>query len=485
MDKTGKSKISLWQKTILIILGIFLFFVLLEIGLRLGGFIFLTLQEYRNKVSLMQKGEYRILCLGESTTAAGGKDSYPSQLEEILNQRNIAIKFSVINQDVCAINTLGIQTQLEYSLNKYRPDMVIAMIGMNEVVGHICGEDISILNSFETYKLLKLFWLHIVTKAKEKGIYPAQKAKLQPKPSNIVLRDNIKQTNPIPPEEEFKKAIELNPRNDDAYAGLGEFYKDQGDFVRAAGLFKKALEINPRSDYTYVKLGWFYRDQGDLVQAEGAFKKALELNLRNEGAYLGLGEFYRDQKDFVRAEQAFKKTIELNPRNDCAYTRLGWASKDRGDFTQAEDLFKKAIEINPGNDNAYVGLVALYRAMGKIAPLEECERVTNGVKLNYDILKAYRNYLRLKEILDKKRIKLMCVRYPMRNIAPLRQIFIRPEGILLVESERIFIDAIKKEGYKEYFTDVAGSNLGRCTNKGNRLLAEHTANVILKECFNK
>jgi hypothetical protein len=123
--------------------------------------------------------------------------------------------------------------------------------------------------------------------------------------------------------------------------------------------------------------------------------------------------------------------------------------------------------------------------MGKIAPLEECERVTNGVKLNYDILKAYRNYLRLKEILDKKRIKLMCVRYPMRNIAPLRQIFIRPEGILLVESERIFIDAIKKEGYKEYFTDVAGSNLGRCTNKGNRLLAEHTANVILKECFNK
>ena len=56
-----------------------------ELGLRLGGVVFLSLQEYRNVRSIMGKGEYRIMCIGESTTAFGGEDSYPAQLEKILN----------------------------------------------------------------------------------------------------------------------------------------------------------------------------------------------------------------------------------------------------------------------------------------------------------------------------------------------------------------------------------------------------------------
>ena len=86
------------QKIGLILFGLFLSVALLESGLRLGGFIFYSAQAHRNWQATKQKGTYRILCLGESTTALGGDDSYPSQLEEILNQSNIGIKFSVINR---------------------------------------------------------------------------------------------------------------------------------------------------------------------------------------------------------------------------------------------------------------------------------------------------------------------------------------------------------------------------------------------------
>lgn len=63
-------------------------------SLRLGGLVFTSLQEHRNYLSVKQKGAYRILCLGESTTAG----QYTAFLEEILNQRNIGIKFSVIDK---------------------------------------------------------------------------------------------------------------------------------------------------------------------------------------------------------------------------------------------------------------------------------------------------------------------------------------------------------------------------------------------------
>lgn len=89
---------SFRQRIFLIIGGLFLSLVILEIALRFGGFMFLFLQEHRNIASIRQKGEYRIMCLGESTTALGDKNSYPSQLEEVLNQRSQKIKFSVINK---------------------------------------------------------------------------------------------------------------------------------------------------------------------------------------------------------------------------------------------------------------------------------------------------------------------------------------------------------------------------------------------------
>ncbi|MCX5702464.1 MAG: hypothetical protein NTW64_05805, partial [Candidatus Omnitrophica bacterium] len=86
-NRSSQPRTPFRQRIILLLFGLSLFFVLLEAGLRLGGFILLSLQEYRNNLSIRQKGAYRIICLGESTT----QNQYPPFLEEILNQRNIGI----------------------------------------------------------------------------------------------------------------------------------------------------------------------------------------------------------------------------------------------------------------------------------------------------------------------------------------------------------------------------------------------------------
>ncbi|HTY44611.1 MAG TPA: hypothetical protein VMD52_01300, partial [Patescibacteria group bacterium] len=114
-------------KISLVLVGFFAFFILLEASLRLGGFALRSLQEYRNLQSLRHKGTYRIMCLGESTTAG----QYPSFLQEALDKRHTGVTFSVIDRGVIATDTPAILRRLEENLATYKPDMVVAMMGFN------------------------------------------------------------------------------------------------------------------------------------------------------------------------------------------------------------------------------------------------------------------------------------------------------------------------------------------------------------------
>ncbi len=78
------------------------------------------------------------------------------------------------------------------------------------------------------------------------------------------------------------------------------------------------------------------------------------------------------------------------------------------------------------------------------------------------------------------------MQYPMRNAEPLKKIFPGQEkSIIFVDNEKIFKDAFRKEGRREYFVDMFGGDFGHCTPKGNQLLARNIADVILKEVFGK
>jgi hypothetical protein len=79
----------------------------------------------------------------------------------------------------------------------------------------------------------------------------------------------------------------------------------------------------------------------------------------------------------------------------------------------------------------------------------------------------------------------VCVQYPMISVEPLKEIFDGERGVVFVGNEKVFNRALKRGSYIEYFQDSFGGNFGHCTPKGNRLLAENIANVILKEVFHK
>ncbi len=439
-------------KVTLVILGFFLFLILLEAGLRLSGFIVRSAQEYRNRQALQQKGTYRIMCVGESTTA----NQYPSDLERILNQRHTGIRFSVIDKGVGGTNSVVIAAQLEFNLNRYHPDMVVAMMGNNDR-GIVYYKDIpeaetKLFHYCKAYRLMRLLWVRILAKAREAAT--------------------------------FKKALVNNPKNDRAYVELGQSYRVQGKRSQAEDAFKKAIELNPRNGPAYAELGWLYLAQGKISLAEDLFKQAIKMNLRNGPAYAELGWLYLAQGKLSQAEDAFKQAIALNPQNAGASIGLGQLYRAQGKLSQAEDVFKRVIEMNPQNDRTYGTLSVLYGEMGKPELAEAYAQKANSLRLGYDNSVTRDNYRKLKAISDARGIRVVCVQYPMRSIESLKKIFEgNEEGVIFVDNERVFKDVVKKDGYNAYFVDMFGGDFGHCTAKGNRLLAENIANAIIKEVF--
>jgi len=360
--KAANKTTLLHQKISLIFFGLFLTIVILEIGLRIGGFTILSMQEHRNLQSIKQEGSFRIMCLGESTT----QGQYPAYLEEILNKRNIGVKFSVIDKGLAGTNTTRILCSLEDDVNKYKPHMIISMIGINDFWADIpCGIDSC---SLKICRFIKFLWLCTASKFK--------KERLKDKNKNLSV---------------FQKAR----------------------------LFKKALKSNPYDYSAYEELGWIYLRQGK--------------------------------------------------------------------FSESERVFKQALKFNPENDRLTRMLATAYFTMGNYSLAYEYVHIANKLGNEYYNPVVIDNYHSIKHILDKKKIKLICAQYPNRDIEPLKKMFKEEmEGsIVFVDNEKIFKDAVRKEGYKEYFRDMFGGDFGHCTQKGNKLLAENIADVILKEYFNK
>ena len=77
------------------------------------------------------------------------------------------------------------------------------------------------------------------------------------------------------------------------------------------------------------------------------------------------------------------------------------------------------------------------------------------------------------------------MQYPVRSVEPLKKIFTDKESLVFVDNEKIFKEAMARENYDTYFVDKFRDDFGHCTVKGDRLLDENAANVILREFFGK
>jgi thioredoxin-like negative regulator of GroEL len=117
-------------------------------------------------------------------------------------------------------------------------------------------------------------------------------------------------------EEHYRKAIEIDPENGDAYNNLGAALAASGRDEDAAQMYEMAIESQPQNPIPYMNLAMVRGKHGDDAAAERHLRRAAELDPRNVQILADLGTALARQGQLREAVEVFERALSLEPSNE-------------------------------------------------------------------------------------------------------------------------------------------------------------------------
>jgi tetratricopeptide (TPR) repeat protein len=202
-------------------------------------------------------------------------------------------------------------------------------------------------------------------------------------------------------QEEWQKALRLNPNSRNAERAIADLAMEQGNMsalqTAATGLIRlepaspegyalralssinlkqfdqaetdiqKAIIVAPQSSYGYVQLGNLRLAQGNYGDAVQAYRSAMERNSNSVDAVRGLASAYIAEKELDKAIAVVNSSIAGSPTDSSLYDLLGAILfHDKRDLSGAETAFKKATALNRQDVNAWMQLCEAIASQGRV-----------------------------------------------------------------------------------------------------------------------
>jgi GDSL-like lipase/acylhydrolase family protein/tetratricopeptide repeat protein len=368
-------------------------------------------------------GRIRILCLGESTTAptAPIDHSWPAQLQGILDESLGRGAVSVINEGRGGTNTNIIMARLPELLDRYRPQIVVAMMGVNDERWYgVAPERGPLASAF--------YSLRVVRAARYL-------------------------------DHELPRAIS----NDSAVPGyLMEW--DRLDFDgrhrEAEALARSVLGRSPKDYTARMLLGSSLLAQGRPGEAQIAFATARKDSPEDWHERWAL-------KVFLYMTDFFAKSPSESARNADTLYKGRAAGSTAYQALLSDDWWQRVLiefELKAGRTDAAE---------------RRLKRLTGAPEISFSELAppevTRRNELLLRDALKRRRIRFIAMQYPQRDPAQLAAIFGPPGEVSIVDNRDDFNRALASLPREAIFTDDFAGDFGHCTARGDELIARNVA----------
>jgi serine/threonine-protein kinase len=135
-----------------------------------------------------------------------------------------------------------------------------------------------------------------------------------------------------------ERALQLNDSLAEAHTALGGILGSHRDWGAAEREFKRAIELDPRNATAHYFYGFIVlAREGRLDEAVGELKKSLEIDPLALIVNSNLGYLYFYQRQYDRALQQYRRTLEIEPgfTGSHLYTI---------ELYELEGMYEKAIE---------------------------------------------------------------------------------------------------------------------------------------------
>jgi len=164
--------------------------------------------------------------------------------------------------------------------------------------------------------------------------------------NSLVVQNKIKEAKAA-----YKKAIELDPDNVDAYYQLAVITVDNPD--ESIGYLKKIIEIDPsfKSD-AYYNIAVIYSSKKDEKKMLEYIDLAIKADKYNPKPYYFLALYWENKNNFNKTIEAYNNILNVEPTNSEVTNRLGELYISTKAYDRAEEYFLKTVEINPEDTKA-------------------------------------------------------------------------------------------------------------------------------------
>ncbi|MCE2612284.1 hypothetical protein LVD13_04805 [Flavobacteriaceae bacterium D16] len=145
-----------------------------------------------------------------------------------------------------------------------------------------------------------------------------------------------------------KRAIQLDSTNAEGWAALAHYHTYYGwDWEMADYAFKKADSLNPNMAYNHYHRAWFLELFGKMDRAIKEHKKAQELDPFSPVHTAWLAELYRRSGEYDLALEELQKVFDMSRGGDgTALTIKGMVLANQGKVEEGLESMKQATEIN-------------------------------------------------------------------------------------------------------------------------------------------
>ncbi len=160
----------------------------------------------------------------------------------------------------------------------------------------------------------------------------------------------------------YGRALELDPKNEEAWALAGLDFMYQGDTDKAIDCMRRATAINDKFNWAWHDLGEFLVYKNDYAGAEHAFQMALSstwFDGDKKNIYVELGNLLVTTGRYPEAIADFQNALALAPDQPDIQTELGQCFIRNQQPDQASIAFQNAIRSQPNNAEARLGLAMI------------------------------------------------------------------------------------------------------------------------------
>jgi len=160
--------------------------------------------------------------------------------------------------------------------------------------------------------------------------------------------------------EQYAKIVEKDPADADSWLMLGRLHKVDQNSVESEKAYKKALEIEPGNEEAMTGLAMVYSDVGDIQRAIRVLRQVAE-RYPNPRTLTALAEAHEQMRDFAGAAKVLRQALEMAPASLELKRGLAQNLLFSNQIDDALKLYEELAEADARDVQSRLRLSQIYR----------------------------------------------------------------------------------------------------------------------------